>query len=293
MNDISVNPVEKLISLRLARTDKHNWKEESISTFSLKQTYINSRECPHCGSHNVVSKGNYKARKRYQCRDCNKSYNDLTKTPFSGIHHLDKLKKYLNCLIRGDSIRKAADIVEVSVTTSFSWRHRLLNGLNRLPSPKMKNVKEVLELEIPYSHKGQRSRLSNTLRRTKVSAVFVCYRTGKLDSDSIAYSQRAKNPIFDRINEVSNNHTDIICSPKLNNIIDLMNINIKATHSSYSNSELIKQTVSSWQTWMKRFHGVATKYLSNYLHWFDYLDNTLFNQDGILNFVQLQLNHRA
>jgi len=293
MNDIWLNPVDKLIYMRLNETDKRNWKKQSISAFSLQQTYINSRECPHCGSHNVVSKGNYKARKRYQCRDCDKSYNDLTKTPFSGIHHLDKLKKYLNCLIRGDSIRKAADIVEISVTTSFSWRHKLLNGLSLLPSPKMKNVKEILELEMPYSHKGQRSRLSNTLRRSKVSAVFVCDRTGKLDSDSITYSNRAKNPIFGRISEISNEHTDIICSPKLNNIINSLNINIKATHSSYSTLDLINQTVSSWQAWMKRFHGVATKYLSNYLHWFDYLDNTLFNQDGISNFVQLQLNHRA
>jgi len=293
MNNIRIYPVEELISLRLNETDKHNWSKQSISAFSLKQTYINSRECPHCGSHNVVSKGNYKDRKRYQCRDCGKSYNDLTKTPFSGIHNLDKIKKYLNCLISGDSIRKAADIVEISVTTSFSWRHKLLNGLSRLPSPKMKNVKEMLELEIPYSHKGQRSTLSKNQRKSKLSAVFVCDRTGKLDSDSIAYSKRDTNPIFNRINEISNKHTDIICSPKLINIINSLNINIKTTQSSYTKPYLINQTVSSWIAWMKRFHGVASKYLSNYLHWFDYLDNTLFNQDDIAAFVQLQLNHRA
>jgi len=293
MNDIRLNPVEKLISINLKQIDKGNWQKESISAFSLKQTYINSRECPHCGSHNVVSKGNYKARKRYQCRDCTKSYNDLTKTPFSGIHDLDKIKKYLNCLISGDSIRKAAAAVEVSVTTSFSWRHKLLNGLSRLPSPNMKNVREILELEIPYSHKGQRSKLSSSQRRSKVSAVFVCDRTGKLDSDSITYSLRAKNPIFNRINEISNEHTDIICSPKLVNIIIPLKINIKTTHSSYTSPNIITQTVAVWQVWMQRFHGVATKYLANYLHWFDYLDNTHFNQDDISAFVKLQLNHRA
>jgi len=293
MNDIRINPLEQLISIKLNQTDKRNWQKDSISAFSLKQTYINSRECPHCGSHSVVSKGNYKARKRYQCRACGKSYNDLTKTPFSGIHDLDKIKKYLNCLVSGDSIRKAADIVEISVTTSFNWRHKLLNGLSRLPSPKMKNVKEILELEIPYSHKGQRSRLSSALRRSNVSAVFVCDRTGKLDSDSIAYSQRAMNPIFNRINNISNEHTDLICSPNFANILNPTKINIKTTHSSYTNPNIITQTVAIWQAWMQRFHGVATKYLSNYLHWFDYLDNTLFNQDVISAFVKLQLNHRA
>lgn len=293
MCDKMFNPLEKLISIKLKQSDKLNWQKESISSFSLKQTYINSRECPHCGSHNVVSKGNYKARKRYQCRNCGKSYNDLTKTPFSGIHNLDKIKKYLKCLIRGDSIRKAADIVEISVTTSFSWRHKLLNGLSRLPSPKMKNVKEILELKIPYSHKGQRTKISRAQMRTNVSAVFVCDRTGKLDSDSIEYSHRFKNPIFNRINEISNEHTEIICSPKLANIINPLNLNVKTTHSSYTTPEIINQTVSSWQAWMQRFHGVATRYLSNYLHWFDYLDNTFFNQEDISAFVQLQLNHRA
>lgn len=293
MNDIMINPVETLISLRLSETDKHKWQEQSISAFSLKQTYINSRECPHCGSHKVFSKGNYKGRKRYQCHECDKSYNDLTKTPFSGIHNLDKIKKYLNCLVRGDSIRKAAVIVGISVTTSFSWRHKLLNGLARLSSPKMKNVKEILELQIPYSHKGQRTKVTEIQRKSKVSAVFVCDRTGKLDSDSIAYSQRNKNPIFTRINELSNNHTDIICSPKFKNIINSLNLNVKTTHSSYTTPEIINQIVSSWQAWMKRFHGVATRYLSNYLHWFDYLDNTLFNQENLADFLRLQLNHRT
>jgi len=157
----------------------------------------------------------------------------------------------------------------------------------------MKNVKEVLELELPYSHKGQKSRLSNDQRKSKVSAVFVCDRTGKLDSDSITYSKRARNPIFNRINEISNSHTDIICSPNLSNIIDSFNLKIKSTHSSYSHPHLVQQTVAVWQAWMKRFHGVATKYLSNYLHWFDYLDNTLFDKDEISDFVQLQLNHKA
>lgn len=293
MNDVILFPLEKLISLRINETDKYNWQKQSIASFSLKQTFINSRECPHCSSHKVVSKGNYKGRKRYQCQECGKSYNDLTKTPFSGIHNLVKIKKYLNCLVRGDSIRKAAKIVGISITTSFSWRHKLLNGLSRLPSPNMKNVKEMLELQIPYSHKGQRTKLSNAQRKAKVSAVFVCDRTGKLDSDSIAFSKRKENPLFNRINEISNKHTDIICSPKFANIINSLNLNIKTTHSSYSKHDIIIRTVSIWQVWMKRFHGVATRYLSNYLHWFDFLDNTLFNQDNLAAFVQLQLDHRA
>lgn len=284
-----INQLEELLAFSSSKRDPQKRQIQGISSYSLQQTYINSRECPHCGSHHVVSKGNYKDRKRYQCRDCEKSYNDLTKTPFSGIHNLDKFKKYLNSMINGDSVRKAAEIVNVSTTTSFYWRHKILNGFNKLPSPKMRNVKEIEELEIPYSHKGQRNNPPIKQMRSKVSAIFMCDRTGKLDSDSIAFCDRNKNPIFKRIRAISNPHNDIICSPKLANIMDSFSCNIKTTTTTYSSPILIHQTIKTWETWMRRFHGVATKYLTNYLHWFDYLDNTLFNPYRIEKLVQLLL----
>jgi len=284
-----MNNIEEFFSSSSSKNGLQYLQIQDISSFSLMHTFINSRECPHCGSHLVVSKGNYRGRKRYQCKDCGKSYNDLTKTPFSGIHNLDKIKKYLTSMISGDSIRKAAEIVNVSITTSFYWRHKLLNGLSRLPSPKMKNVKEIKELVIPYSHKGQRTRLLSEVMRSKISAVFVCDRTGKLDSDSIAFSERCNNPIFSRLREISNQHTDIICPPFFENIMSNFDGNIKTPSTSYTQPMLIDHIINSWQAWMKRFHGVASKYLANYLHWFDYLDNTQFKSDKIVKLVQLLL----
>lgn len=291
MTDIKIDWAENLTFFRSHILNKSNWDALDISSFSLAQTYINSRECPFCSSHNVVSKGNYKGRKRYQCRNCGKSFNDLTNTPFSGIHNLDKLKKYLNCLISGYSIRKAATIVGVSVTTSFFWRHRLLDGLKKLPSPKMKNVKEMLEIDIPYSQKGQRTRLSESKMKAKVSVVFICDRNGKLDSDSISFPQRDKNPLFKRIAEITNEHSDFICSPKFLNNMFPLETKIKSSNSNYTKPIIINQIEENWKIWMQRFHGVATKYLSNYLHWFDYLDNTLLSSNKSSNFVQLLLRH--
>jgi len=291
MNYISNKSDENFFQFKSILNNQDNWESLDISSYSFTQTYINSRECPHCRSHNVVSKGNYKGRKRYQCRSCGKSYNDLTSTPFSGIHNLERLREYLECMIEGYSIRKAALIANVSVTTSFNWRHKLLNGIKGLPAPKMKNVKEVLEIEIPYSNKGQRTSTPGSLINSKVSAVFVCDRLGKMDSDCIISSKRDENTIFKRIAEATDEHCDIICSPKLFNNISPLEINFKYPNSIYSRLSLITNIVESWQVWMKRFHGVATKYLSNYLHWFDYLDNTQFRVDKIPDFVQLLLRH--
>jgi len=283
--------LEELAPFEVKSFNLNQLPVDDISSYSLKQTYINSRECPHCSSHHVQSYGNYKGRKRYLCQNCGKSYNDLTNTPFSGIHDLKKIMKYLNCMISGDTVRKAAEVVNISVTTSFSWRHKLLNGLRELPSPNMKNVKEMMELELPYSHKGQRTMPSQTEKITKISALFVCDRTGKMDSDSIPLTLRDSNPLFARISKISNEHTDLICPTKFLNFIDSSQINLKTTTSSYTQPRLINQIITLWQTWMKRFHGVASKYLSNYLHWFDYLDNSLFNPDKISGLIQLLLKH--
>lgn len=287
MNEIKRNSLVELVPFEVTKLRTQNQRIDNISSYSLKQTDVNSRECPFCGSHHVHSNGNYKGRKRYLCKNCGKSYNDLTNTPFSGIHDLDKFKQYLKCMINGDTIRRAAKIVNVSATTSFSWRHKLLNKFKKLPSPNMKNVRELMEVEIPYSHKGQNRKLTDSLRKSKVSAMFICDRTGKLDSDSITLSQRNKNPLFTRISGISDQHTDIICTTNFNNIIQSSEVNIK--NAKYTKPRIIPYIITLWQAWMKRFHGVASKYLSNYLHWFDYLDNSLYNPDKIPNLVQLLL----
>jgi len=288
---LDIKPLDNMTSIfhLNKQLDTQNSQTLDIPSYSVHQTYINSRECPHCGSHRVVSKGNYKGRKRYLCRSCGRSHNNLTNTPFSGIHNLDKLQKYLTCIIDGDSIRKAADWVNISVSTSFHWRHKLLDAFNKLPAPGMKNVKEIMELKLPFSNKGQRAPISLKTRASKVSALFVCDRTGKLDSDAISYSLRDKNPLIQRISNISDQHTEIIYYSKIKGLNQINSNNLKKANNSsdYTNAELIHQSVESWKTWMMRFRGVSTKYLRNYLHWFDFLDNTTLTDNNIPSFLEL------
>jgi transposase-like protein len=99
-----------------------------IEENSLVQTYLNGRLCPHCKSRHVVSNGNYKGRKKYKCKDCGKNFNDLTKTPFSGIHKLDKMKIYIDCMIKGYSIKRSAAQTGIAESTAFEWRHKILSN---------------------------------------------------------------------------------------------------------------------------------------------------------------------
>lgn len=39
---------------------------------------------------------------------------------------------FVECMLKGYSLRKSADIVGVSYVTLFYWRHKLLNGIKQL-----------------------------------------------------------------------------------------------------------------------------------------------------------------
>lgn len=57
------------------------------------------RECPFCNSKRVIRKGfNEKepSRQHYQCKECGKRFDDLTKTIFAGHHQ--PLKVWILCL---------------------------------------------------------------------------------------------------------------------------------------------------------------------------------------------------
>jgi transposase-like protein len=246
----------------------------SIENNSKIQTHINGKLCPYCHSRKIDSKGNYKNRKRYVCRECGKYFNDLTNSPFSGLHDHEKVKKYLTCMIEGYSIRKAASIVGISVSTSFRWRHKLLEKINKLSGPKLKELVETNEIKIPYSAKGQRTPITKSKMNSRVSIIFATDRTGKIDSDSTSSSERLQNKIFERIS-ANNQHNSIIFSSNRSIFRKLKEDRFqRKLITSKSNVRVVNAEISNWKDWMIRFRGVATKYLRNYLHWFDFMVNS-------------------
>jgi transposase-like protein len=261
-----------------------------IETTAMLHTFINGRTCPYCKSHNCVGNGNYYGRKRYYCKECKKTFNDLTNTPFEGFRDLEKVKKYMHCMIEGMSIREAARCVEISVPTSFAWRHKLLKHIEKLAAPRMKNVKEVKEVKVPFSAKGQKKPVANSLKKAKVSMVFVADRTGKLDSGSELNYNKVTNEIFNRLIITQNEDT---CYVKKNQKqlrkLDCEN-SINKLMAQTSSLEIVNLSIKKWELWSKRFHGVATKYLNNYLHWFDFLTNSITKIDQRSCFVNLLLH---
>lgn len=90
----------------------------------MKPSANKKPKCPHCNSTWVVSNGNASNLPRFKCRDCNRTFNSLTGTPFARLQIRDATLDALTR--RASSIDEAADDLGVSVSTALRWRQRYL-----------------------------------------------------------------------------------------------------------------------------------------------------------------------
>lgn len=87
--------------------------------------------CPKCNSNTVVGNGNYKFRKRYKCRNCGKSFNDMTGNIYASIQNTEKLDIFSKKLLMGNSIKYIAEELNVSVNTLYHWKKKIMSSLSK------------------------------------------------------------------------------------------------------------------------------------------------------------------
>ena len=78
---------------------------------------------------NIRKVGKQAGRQRYQCVKCNRTFCDVTNTPMYRTRYPDKWPNYLRCMSQGYSLQKSAELVGISLSTSFEWRHKILLGV--------------------------------------------------------------------------------------------------------------------------------------------------------------------
>jgi transposase-like protein len=116
--------------------------------------------CPRCGHEGVSKYGKDKGKQRYICKSCRKTFTDYTRSPrYNSKKDIKKWVLYAKCMINGYSIRKCAEIVEISVPTSFYWRHKILDAVRAFMG--VGNVGGVIEIDETFfreSFKGNHKR---------------------------------------------------------------------------------------------------------------------------------------
>ena len=267
--------------------------------------------CPHCQSFDIYGHGSYKQRKRYKCKSCIKTFNDLTGTAMDGIKKVDEFQDYLVLMIESMSIRKAAKKIGVNVKTIFDWRHKLLSCLSVLNGEEFSGIVECDDKQLSINNKGSRNLERKAYKRPsdrktkrgvsndKVSIVVATDRNdnpvmriakiGRIDVSSI------ENTIGELIKP-----ENVLCSDSHPSIIRWAK-DRKMEHHTFIASKHIKdkcyhvQHVNSidnrYERWIKPFYGVSTKYLSGYLNWFVLLQKIKKSRSQVLDIVKIMIKN--
>ena len=129
--------------------------EGEASKAAIELGVDEARRCPHCASEGAVSRGMARGLRRYQCKGCGRTFNALSGTPLSGLHHKERWLSFGASLAKGETVKASAARCDVAVSTALRWRHRFLAAA-RSDSEVLKGIVEADETYVLESRKGAR-----------------------------------------------------------------------------------------------------------------------------------------
>ena len=253
---------------------------------NLLETSYEKVVCPHCGEDKYYKWGRQNDLQRYKCKECNRTFNCLSKTPLARLRKKGRWLNYSKCLAEGLTVRYSGELCGVSKTTSFRWRHRFLVGSNEYKTTELNGIVETIDFTIPKNYKGSRN-IPKPFRHKKGEDKL----SGIYDNVSILFSRDRNRNMYDSVveklsvNSLRDNlkyilaKDSLFCSINSNLYRDFIKIS-KRRHGyiDIEKGEYVKKDIVHINNvirysrglfiWMIRFRGVATKYLFNYLSWF-------------------------
>lgn len=253
----------------------------------LGQRRVDSIGCPHCECREVARWGQASGIPRYRCSACHRTFNALTKTPLAHLRMKDKWVTQTEAMIDGVSTATAAKRCGVDYKTAFRWRHRFLASLAGDKPQTLSGIVEGDETFILESFKGKRSGMKRKPRK----------RGGKAAKRGLSAEQipvivardrhgATTDAVLPRLNRVSIAAAlDGIVTPNNEFCCDGGTAIVAFARKAGIPAHILPQpgkpnpgapdfhinNVNAYhgrlKEWLRRFHGVATKNLPNYLGW--------------------------
>lgn len=250
--------------------------------------------CIHCGSMSVKRNGKYRSRQRYLCKDCGKSFNDMTGSPLSGTKYPHKWIKYFEMMVEGYTLPKISEALEIHISTAFYWRHKILNSIRSLGHQTLKGIIESDETFFLESNKGKKiishrtpRKRGGVAKKRGISKEQICVVVAHDRNGQILSQMAGKGRITAvELDKVLGSHIDtsaLLCTDTATNykkfatMKGLQHEVINVSKKVYKRKGIYHiQHVNGYhkrlKKWMDRFQGVATKYLDNYLFWHRFLE---------------------
>jgi transposase-like protein len=242
--------------------------------------------CPNCQSARAWRWGVKSGVQRFRCKDCGRTYNALTGTPLARLKRRDAWLAYCDVMIQGLSVRKAASAVHVHKNTAFRWRHRMLTAPSQVYDVEMNGIVEADETYFLESFKGSRamqrparkrggSASKRGVSKEQIAVLVVRDRQGRHFDQILPAVDKATLGVL--LPQLLSNES-VLCTDGAHvykSVAKSLGIPHESlrfgTHGRVKEQVFHVQHVNAYDSrlklWMKRFGGVATKYLANYLGW--------------------------
>lgn len=255
--------------------------------------YPRAYDCPYCSSISCVRRGKLKGIQAYTCKTCGKSFRDTTNTSLHRLHKKDKVGRYLQAMRLGLSIRKAAAYAGISKNTSFAWRHKFLSSASLMSRPKETNtVVGVSLISVPYSEKGRKKSCESD--KVAVKSLLLVSESGMWLDCLTKHCSRLE--IATHLTESLNGgfivqKTDRILTRTLKRLHEPQKLT-NSLHKKWYNEQSCRKETELF-AWMKRFKGVASKYLQNYWAWYLLLYRCIKLKTFVADFEKLCMSFRC
>ncbi len=269
------------------RRRQHRWLPLKRPWVKIASARIVARQVPY----RVARQG---VLRRYQCKGCRKTFNAATGTPLSGLHRKDKWLAFGTCLADGLTVRASAERCGLAVNTALRWRHRF-PAAKDLKARKLTGIVEADETCVLESRKGARNLERKARRRggkasrqglsdEQVPVLVVADRSGATVSAVLpavnADTLRAViEPIVDEgIVLVTDGHRACPrCAAAIGAHHEALNLSRSermrgAFHIQIAADPAVNNRHSRLKDFLRRYRGVATRYLDNDLRWFQRLE---------------------
>jgi transposase-like protein len=264
-----------------------------------------NKPCPHCTSSKVYKRGKKRGVQMYQCNECKKWYSETTGTPLYDIKLKSKWQSYLRCMEQGMPIKEIAKQLNISIQTSFDWRHKILSSLEQFVPKTLSEEIECDELELPLNNKGSktldresRKRGSDFKRNTEDKDITVVQVVTAVERNGNKYlkaveSKRLSKEEIEKVFEgklskdatlITDKHPSYRAFAKDNSSIKhkalLAKEHVDKTDKSI-HLQKVNNVHSQLRKFLRPFNGVSSKYLQNYLNWYAYADQIKWNKETI------------